>query len=192
MKHSKIDELVERIKALETELEAELQSEYETFACEITKKREELLESYRRDREGMLRYLATTPVLHYLTVPIIWACLIPALFLDLVVTLYQTVCFPVYKIAKVRRSDYIVIDRHRLGYLNVIEKINCVYCGYFNGLMGYVGEIAGRTEQYWCPIRHATGLKSMHSRYKNFFEYGDSAAYRHGLDEVRKDLENGS
>lgn len=190
MENPKISELIEKIKSLEAELEAELHSEYETFTCEIAKKREELFESYRRDREGLLRYLATTPILHLLSVPIIWSCLIPALFLDGVVSLYQALCFPVYKIVKVKRSDYIIIDRHRLGYLNAIEKLNCLYCSYFNGLMGYVSEIAGRTEQYWCPIRHASRVKTMHSRYTNFFEYGDSDAYRRGLDKVRKDLKN--
>jgi hypothetical protein len=30
------------------------------------------------------------------------------------------------------------IDRHRLGYLNVIEKANCVYCSYANGVVAYV------------------------------------------------------
>lgn len=189
MEHSKIDELVAKIKGLEAELEAELQSEYETFTCEITKKREELFASYRRDREGLLRYLATTPVLHYLTAPVIWSCLIPALFLDLVVSLYQALCFPVYKITKVKRSDYILIDRHRLGYLNAIEKLNCLYCSYFNGLMGYVVEIAGRTEQYWCPIRHAARVRSMHANYKNFFEYGDSEGYRRGQHKLREDLQ---
>lgn len=191
MEHAKIDELVAKIKALEAELEAELQSEYETFTCEIAKKREEILASYRHDREGLLRYLATTPVLHYLTAPIIWACLIPALFLDGIVSLYQAICFPIYKIVKVKRSDYIIVDRHRLGYLNAIEKLNCFYCSYFNGLMGYVSEIAGRTEQYWCPIRHASRVKTMHSNYKNFFEYGDSDAYRKGQEKLRDELHKG-
>lgn len=189
MENQKISELIDKIKSLEAELESELHKEYETFTCEITKKREEIIASYRRDREGLLRYLLTTPALHLLTVPFIWACLIPALFLDGVVTLYQALCFPVYKIIKVKRSDYIIIDRHRLGYLNAIEKLNCLYCGYFNGLMGYVGEIAGRTEQYWCPIRHASRVKSMHGNYKNFFEYGDSDAYRKGQKKLREELQ---
>jgi hypothetical protein len=29
--------------------------------------------------------------------------------------------------------------------------VNCVYCGYFNGLIAYVQEIAARTEQFWLP-----------------------------------------
>lgn len=40
-----------------------------------------------------------------------------------------------------RRGDYIVVDRHHLAYLNVIQKINCVYCGYGNGLIAYARKI---------------------------------------------------
>ncbi|MFA6629875.1 MAG: hypothetical protein WCS55_08945 [Sulfuricurvum sp.] len=188
MEHQKIDELVARIKALESELETELHQEYERFTCEITKKREELLASYRHDRENLFRYLVTTPILHLLSAPVIWAVLFPAVILDLFVTLYQWICFPIYKIAKVKRQDYIIIDRHMLGYLNSIEKLNCLYCSYFNGLMGYISEVAARTEQYWCPIRHAKRMKSIHSRYQNFFEYGDSKNFRQGNRELRKEL----
>lgn len=188
MEHQKIDELIAKIKALESELEAELHQEYERFTCEITKKREELLASYRKDRQGLLRYLATTPMLHLLSAPIIWAVLIPAFILDGFVSFYQWVCFPIYKIAKVKRSDYIIFDRHRLAYLNLVEKFNCLYCSYFNGLMGYISEIAARTEQYWCPIRHASRVKSIHSRYQRFFEYGDSSNYRQSANDLRSEL----
>lgn len=188
MEHQKIDELVAKIKALESELEEQLHQEYERFSCEITKKREELLASYRREHQGLLRYLATTPILHLLSAPIIWSVLIPAVVLDGFVTLFQWICFPIYKITKVKRSDYIIIDRHRLGYLNIIEKLNCLYCSYFGGLMGYIIEIAGRTEQYWCPIRHASRVKFMHNNYKKFFDYGDSENFRQRIAELRADL----
>lgn len=188
MEHQKIDELVARIKTLESELENELHQEYERFTCEITKKREEVLASYRQDRQSLLRYLATTPILHLLSAPLIWIVLIPALILDIFVSVYQWICFPIYKITKVKRSDYIIIDRHKLAYLNIIEKFNCLYCSYFNGLMGYISEISARTEQYWCPIRHASRVKSIHSRYQKFFEYGDSSHYRHGIEPLRKEL----
>ena len=188
MEHQKIDELITKIKALESELESELHQEYEKFTCEITKKREEILTSYRHDREGLLRYLATTPILHLLSAPVIWVVLIPAFVLDIFVSLYQWICFPIYKIAKVKRSDYIIVDRHRLGYLNIIEKLNCLYCSYFNGLMGYISEIAARTEQYWCPIRHASRMKSIHSRYQKFFEYGESTRFRQESEKLRNEL----
>jgi len=38
------------------------------------------------------------------------------------------------------------MDRHHLAYLNVIEKLNCEYCGYANGVFAYVREI-------WRPQR---------------------------------------
>jgi hypothetical protein len=115
-------------------------------------------------------------------------CLFPALFMDLVVTIYQAICFRAYGIPRVVRGDYFVIDRHNLQYLNPVEKMNCIYCGYFNGLIAYVQEIAARTEQYWCPIKHARKLASIHSRYYKFIEYGDSATYQDRLEEVRRDL----
>ena len=30
----------------------------------------------------------------------------------------------------------------------ISEKFNCVYCGYFTGVISYAQEIAGKTEQY--------------------------------------------
>jgi len=110
--------------------------------------------------------------------------------MDLVMTVFQNVCFPVYGIPKVRRSDYVVIDRQHLSYLNLIERLNCVYCSYFNGVIAYSREIAGRTEQYWCPIKHARKIKSFHSRYKNFFDYGDAEGYRAKIEEVRRRFED--
>ncbi len=53
---------------------------------------------------------------------------------------------------EVRRADYMVMDRKYLGYLNIIEKANGLFCAYFNGLIAYVGDIGVRTEQYWCPM----------------------------------------
>ncbi len=126
-----------------------------------------------------------------LTVPVIWFAIVPALFMDLFATIYQAICFPLYGIPKVKRSDYIIIDRHYLEYLNIIEKINCVYCGYFTGLIGFVQEVAARTEQYWCPIKHARKTRAIHSRYNNFFlDYGDCDRYQEKLKEIRKSFDD--
>jgi hypothetical protein len=93
-----------------------------------------------------------------------------------------------YGISRVRRSAYIVIDRQHLAYLNGIEKLNCMYCGYANGVFAYVREVAGRTEQYWCPIRHATRVRAPHPHYRHFVDYGDADGYRKRLLPLRKDL----
>ena len=59
----------------------------------------------------------------------------------------------------------------------MIEKINCAFCSYANGLIAYTREIASLTEAYWCPIKHAKRLNGSHPRYKDFLDYGDAEAY---------------
>jgi hypothetical protein len=88
------------------------------------------------------------------------------------------VCFPIYGIPKVKRSDYLVFDLRYLADLNALGKLNCAHCPYANGLIGYVREIGSRTEQFWCPIEHARKILSEHPRYKGFVEFGDAKAYR--------------
>jgi hypothetical protein len=60
-----------------------------------------------------------------------------------------------------------------------------VYCGYGNGVIAYAREITARTEQFWCPIKHAQRARGAHHRTEAFFDYGDVAAYREGLDKIR-------
>lgn len=52
----------------------------------------------------------------------------------------------------------------------------------------YTAEIAARSEQYWCPIKHATGKAQRHSRYHQFFDYGDAEAYSRKLGQLRKEF----
>lgn len=123
-----------------------------------------------------------------LTAPVIYSLVIPALIMDAFVQLYQAVCFPVYGIPKVNREDYIKQDRHRLRYLNSVKKVNCAYCAYFNGVIAFVREVAGRTEQYWCPIKHAVAPKDRHPRYQNFVDYGDAQRLEQRWEEQRARL----
>jgi hypothetical protein len=87
----------------------------------------------------------------------------------------------------VRRSEYLAFDRRHLGYLNFTEKFNCEYCAYVNGILGYFTEIAARTEQHWCPIKHAGCVKCMHSRYRKFVDYGDAEDYTKNVESIRRD-----
>jgi hypothetical protein len=140
-------------------------------------------------RIGVWRYIKDAPVSFIITAPLIYGMIVPFVILDLSITLYQHVCFRVYGIPLVRRSDYLVIDRHRLPYLNAIEKVNCVYCGYGNQVIEYAREVSGRTEQYWCPIKHAQRTMDPHPRAQHFVEYGDADAYRDELPQLRKEWE---
>ncbi|BCS89135.1 hypothetical protein [Pseudodesulfovibrio sediminis] len=191
---STLTEMLERISDLEKELVQELAQKHENLLYTIEKKKIRFSAEVQLQHELLVTkfsdYVYDSGLFIILTIPIIWLALVPALFLDLVVVLFQVICFPVYGIPRVKRSQYIVIDRHGLSYLNWLEKLNCMYCGYFNGLMSFVREVAARTEQYWCPVRHARPLKSVHSRYKTFFDYGDAEGYRDGLEEVRKKFDD--
>lgn len=189
----RIDEIIDRIRALEEELETEFEKKRAEFHLIIEEKRvrfaQEVVEQQRRLKTGALRYIVEAQPLAILTAPVIYSGFIVFLLLDIFVTSYQTVCFPVYGIPKVRRRDYLVFDREDLPYLNVIEKFNCFYCSYGNGLAAYLREVAARTEQYWCPIKHARRILSPHPRYSRFFEYGDAESFRKGLERLRTEYE---
>jgi hypothetical protein len=133
-------------------------------------------------------YIFRSRILVLITAPVIYVGLFPFLFLDLFLVMYQGVCFPLYGIPKVKREDYFIFDRAHLKYLNLAERLNCAYCSYANGLCGYVTEIAARTEQHWCPIKHARRLRSPHSRYSRFFDYGDARLYQRQVEKVRNDF----
>ncbi|AJY70221.1 hypothetical protein RW64_11795 [Geobacter sulfurreducens] len=185
-----IDDLIRRIRELQEELEVEFKKKRDEFEFIIEKKRvrfaEEVARQQRLLKIGWFRYLVRAKPLNVLTAPVIYSGFIPFMILDLFLWLYQSICFPVYGIPKAKRSDYLIFDREDLPYLNVIEKFNCFYCSYGNGLMAYGREIAARTEQYWCPIKHARRIKAAHEHYPRFFEYGDAESWQKGLERLRR------
>lgn len=184
-----LEDLLARIKDLENQVD----DEYARLRAAFEERRNALagrfLELQRRQKVGLWRYLRGARLAVLLTAPIIYSGWVAFLLLDLFVSVYQAVCFPIYGIPKVRRADYLVFDRGDLPYLNIIEKFNCFYCSYGNGLMAYGREIAARTEQYWCPIKHARRIKAAHERYPRFFEYGDGESYQKGLERLRREYE---
>jgi hypothetical protein len=192
--NDKLNMLFERIKELEREVLVEIHDREQRFGYEVrggtVRFKEAVLTQHRKVAKSLARYLHEAKVFSIITAPVIWFCVVPVVFMHLVANAYQFICFPIYGIPKVRRSDYIVMDRSRLRYLNSMERFNCFYCEYVNGLLAYVQEIAGRTEQYWCPIKHAMSLKTRHSRYQRFLDYGDADGYRKRLEEVRRDFDD--
>lgn len=147
-----------------------------------------ITERNRQFRLGLGAFMAGSSVATVATAPLIYSLIIPIVLIDGWASLYQAVCFRAYRIPRVRRSQYITVDRTRLSYLNVIEALNCLFCEYANGVIGYVREISSRTEQYWCPIKHALAITDPHLRYYQFLEYGDAEGYRERLGEFRRRL----
>jgi hypothetical protein len=183
-----LEELLARMRTLEEQLEQEYSQHREEFARRRAAMAEHFLELQRRQKVGLWPYLRQSrwPVL--LSAPLVYSGWVAFALLDAFVSLYQAVCFPIYGIPKVGRADYLVFDRADLPYLNVVEKFNCFYCSYGNGVAAYAREVSARTEQYWCPIKHARRLRDAHPRYPQFFEHGDAEAFRSGMERLRQML----
>jgi hypothetical protein len=174
---------------LEADLVKAVHDQEASVLYQINGKRVEFQESvrqaHRKLKTSFLHWLVTNRPQNLITGPIIYSMIIPMVVLDLCVSFYQASCFPIYRIAKVRRGDYIVFDRQHLEYLNFIEKFHCTYCAYGNGLMAFVSEIVARTEQYFCPIKHARKALAVHASYAHFLEYGDAEDYEAKLEKIR-------
>lgn len=189
----RISNLLSRLKALEDELHTAIHEQESRVAFTIKGKRiefEQTIEAaHRRLKKGFFRWLVTNRPQNLITGPIIYSMILPLLVLDLFVSFYQASCFPIYRVEKVRRADYIVFDRQHLQYLNFIEKFHCTYCAYGAGLIAYVGEIVARTEQYFCPIKHARKVLGSHTRYARFMAYGEAEDLEARLEAFRVALE---
>ena len=115
---------------------------------------------------------------HLLALPFIYAVVVPVVLLDFCIEIYHRVAFPLYGLPLVNRGDYVRVDRQKLTYLDAVQKLNCMYCGYVNGALAYWARIAGDTETYWCGIRHEQeGDYAEPARHKNYPAHGDEAAF---------------
>lgn len=182
-------ELADRIVALHEELDREIEKRRKALGWQAKQKfiefEQGIVQQHRQLRKSVPKFLVQAPIGTFLTSPLIYAMVMPLILLDISATVFQLICFRVYRIPLVRRSGYINFDRRHLAYLNWIEVLNCTYCAYANGLMAYVREIGSRTEQYWCPIKHALRAMDPHRRYLEFLEYGDAEGYRARLEQLR-------
>lgn len=165
------DEVEKHCEALRKQFNYTLEGHKVRFAAEVKR-------LHKQYKTGALQYLIKARMLNLITTPVIYSMILPIVLLDITITVYQHICFRAYGIPRVSRREYIIVDHHQLRYLNIIEKFNCAYCSYSNGLIAYAQEIIARTEQYWYPIKHAQRILGAHDHYKNFAEYGDAENYK--------------
>ncbi len=187
-----LEKILDDITELKKEISEELEKKKRDFKYKIERGKvtfeADVLEKQRIFKQNLILYLVNAKFSSYIVSPFIYMQIIPFFMLDIFVSIYQWTNFPIYKISKVRRKDYIIFDRHKLGYLNTLEKFNCLYCSYVNGLIAYVREVASRTEQFFCPIRHAKKQQGSHDRYHLFTDYGDTESYKGKLKGIREAL----
>ncbi|MGB0467114.1 MAG: hypothetical protein ACPGF7_06195 [Pontibacterium sp.] len=186
--NDKIQKLVSQIEALKAELQAALNEQEIRYRAESSRLEEKFRQTQDEFKEGLYQWLRSSQPRNVLSAPFIYGMIVPMVFFDLCLTVYQLICFRLYRMPRVRRRDYLVFDRHRLAYLNAFQKINCTYCAYGNGLIAYAREISARTEQYWCPIKHAQKVADPHGHYHNFVRFGDAEAYHARQGKLRNEM----
>ena len=191
--NEKIKEIISNIRELEDELRDLLYEQQTSFSYKIAGKRikfeKSIREAHKKLKISWFYWFITMNPRHLLSAPLIYGLIVPLLIFDVGVSSYQSVCFRLYGIKRVKRSDYFIFDHQHLAYLNIFEKSHCLYCSYASGLINYAREIAARTEEYWCPIKHARKIADPHNRYIHFFDYGDAQAYQDKFEELRKEAQ---
>jgi len=101
-----------------------------------------------------------------------YACLLPLVFMDIFIWQFQNIYFRTSGIPLIERKKYVILDRFRLGKLSIWQKINCLYCEYANGVVGYAKAVVNQMELYSCAIKHsAHPLGQEHQR--DFFDRKD-------------------
>ncbi len=180
---------IEKIKGrIITKLDKEIIRLYtkKDFIAEMWAKRREL----RLQKISVLKKLAKNSAImnlrYLISMPFIYLMLIPAFIMHSTLEIYHQVCFRLWGIPRVKPGDYFIFDRRLLPYLNWLEKLNCFYCSYFNCFVSYLREIAGQTENYWCPIKHSKIMKDPHNDYSDFVNYDDGEALRERWAEIRE------
>jgi hypothetical protein len=190
--NNRMHQITNQIAALEAELLTLAEARESHLRYQLKGRRvvfeQAIREAHQRVKMGVFRWFLTVRPQNYLTMPIIYGAAIPLLLFDLCISLYQLICFPVYRIKRVERGDYIIYDHQHLSYLNIIEKAHCLYCSYAVGMLAYAQEIVARTEQYFCPIKHASQVAAAHARYEQFLNYGAAEDFHGKLESFRNAL----
>lgn len=177
-----IRDILEKIESLNADLKKEYERLATKYGFSFERRKVIFLEEFRKRnrtfRFPTWRYVIPTNLRHFLSIPFIYMMIVPTVILDIFLTVYQWTAFSLYRIPKVDRREYIIYERRFLDYLNIIQKVHCLYCSYVNGVFAYAVEIAARTERYWCPIKSAHKPSFSHGWYKDFADYGDPEAWK--------------
>lgn len=190
--NSRVNELLQNMETLEAEFHAELRARerilQERFVATRAELRTASAEVQAKIQEAAQQVAEYSLWRHILSIPFIYMMIVPLVIMDIMLTVYQQICFRLYRIPTVSRGAHFVIDRQLLATLNLVDKFNCMYCGYGNGVFSYGREIISRTEQYWCPIKHAQKILDESERYRQFLDYEDTENYHQKLQTYRENL----
>ena len=182
---SKINEIIKDIENKKNELLIEYEKIKEKYGFSFKKWKivfNDKESKYNKTfKPWLFRYVIFVKFKHLVSMPFIYSVIIPTIILDIFLFIFQQTCFRLYGIPLVKRLDYIIFDRRFLDYLNIVQKFNCLYCSYVNGIFSYAVEIWWRTEKYWCPIKYAKKMKWQHNWQEHFADYWDAKWFKESI-----------
>ena len=186
---SRIKRIIEKIDSLNESLRVEYARLSGKYGFSVRKRTVVFIERFNERNKTFRipawKYVVPKNIRHVMSIPFIYMMIVPSVLLDLFISLYNITALPLYHIPKVKRKEHFIYDRQFLSYLNVIQKVNCVYCSYVNGLFSFSSEIAARTERYWCPVKAAHRPKTYHYWYKDFADYGNPEEWHRKFNDAK-------
>lgn len=97
-----IRQLLAQINALEDELRTALHEQESRLSYEVNGKRVEferaIRDAHSRLKVGIVRWIIADRPQNLICAPFIYGMIIPLAFFDLCITIYQAVCFPIFRI----------------------------------------------------------------------------------------------
>lgn len=102
----------------------------------------------------------------------IYSMIFVIVFIDISVWLYQEIYFRINRIPKLKRGKFVSFERGRLVGLTMLQKINCTYCQYANGVILWAKGVANQTEIYSCAIKYKHDLPGLEYQAK-FYEQSE-------------------
>ncbi len=112
-------------------------------------------------------------VIEIISAMAIYSMIIPLFIFSIWTWIYQELYFTLQDIPKVSIKDYVKFDRWDLKKLNHIQKMNCVYCEYANGVVSWGKAVAHQTEIYSCAIKHRHLVRGQLEENEKYFKYSE-------------------
>jgi hypothetical protein len=104
--NDQIPTLLERIQQLERELRAEIKKKETQFGYEVRDRKAHFTAAVAARHRNLARaigsYVRASILFNVLTAAFVWIVLVPVVMLHVTASVFQSICFPVYGIPKVR------------------------------------------------------------------------------------------
>ncbi len=108
-------------------------------------------------RLGLTRVLAGALGM-YITVPVFIIIHVFVIYL-----LINSIVAPLLKLTNLKPSNYIIIDRYKVQGLGLIDKVNCLFCGWVNGISTYMSQATESISgcRYEMPVKTKVVLSTL-------------------------------